>query len=39
MLDFNRAYSPPCAVTPYATRPPAPRENRLAARIPAGEKY
>lgn len=39
VLDFNRAYSPPCAVTPYATCPLAPRENRLSVAIPAGEKY
>ncbi len=39
VLDFNRAYSPPCAVTPYATCPLAPKENRLAIAIPAGEKY
>jgi len=38
-LDFNRAYSPPCAVTPYATCPLAPKENRLVVAIPAGEKY
>ena len=39
VLDFNRAYSPPCAVTPYATCPLAPKENRLPVAIPAGEKY
>lgn len=39
VLDFNRAYSPPCAVTPYATCPMAPKENRLEVAIPAGEKY
>jgi len=39
VIDFNRAYSPPCAVTPYATCPLAPKENRLAIAIPAGEKY
>ncbi len=39
VLDFNRAYSPPCAVTPYATCPLAPKENRLVLAIPAGEKY
>ena len=39
VLDFNRAYNPPCAVTPYATCPLAPRENRLAVAIAAGEKY
>ena len=39
VLDFNMAYNPPCAVTPYATCPIAPKENRLAVAIPAGEKF
>jgi len=40
VLDFNKAYNPPCAFTPYATCPLPPRENRLQVRIPAGElKY
>ncbi|MFZ0417732.1 MAG: DUF1684 domain-containing protein [Candidatus Sulfotelmatobacter sp.] len=39
ILDFNRAYNPPCAVTPYATCPLAPKENRLTVAIPAGEKF
>jgi hypothetical protein len=39
VLDFNRAYNPPCSVTPYATCPLAPKENRLTVAIPAGEKY
>jgi uncharacterized protein (DUF1684 family) len=39
VLDFNRAYNPPCAVTPYATCPLAPKENRLTVAIPVGEKY
>jgi uncharacterized protein (DUF1684 family) len=39
VLDFNRAYNPPCAVTPYATCPLAPKENRLAVALPAGEKF
>jgi uncharacterized protein (DUF1684 family) len=39
VLDFNRAYNPPCAVTPYATCPLAPKENRLGVAIRAGEKY
>ncbi len=39
ILDFNRAYNPPCAVTPYATCPLAPKENRLPVAITAGEKY
>jgi uncharacterized protein (DUF1684 family) len=38
VLDFNKAYNPPCAFTPYATCPLPPRENRLAVRIEAGEK-
>jgi uncharacterized protein len=39
VLDFNRAYNPPCAVTLYATCPLAPKENRLTIAIPAGEEY
>jgi hypothetical protein len=40
VLDFNQAYNPPCAFTPYATCPLAPPENRLATRVTAGElKY
>jgi uncharacterized protein (DUF1684 family) len=39
VLDFNRAYNPPCSVTPYATCPLAPKANRLRVAIPAGEKY
>jgi uncharacterized protein (DUF1684 family) len=38
ILDFNKAYNPPCAFTPYATCPLPPPENRLAVRIEAGEK-
>lgn len=38
-LDFNRAYSPPCAFTPYATCPLPPRENSLALAVEAGEKF
>jgi uncharacterized protein (DUF1684 family) len=38
VLDFNKAYNPPCAFTPYATCPLPPTENRLAIRIEAGEK-
>ena len=37
VLDFNRAYNPPCAFTPYATCPLAPPENRLDLRVVAGE--
>lgn len=38
VLDFNKAYNPPCAFTPYATCPLPPKQNRLDVRIPAGEK-
>lgn len=36
-LDFNRAYNPPCAYTPYATCPLPHKENILKVAIPAGE--
>ena len=36
-LDFNRAYNPPCAFTPFATCPLTPPENRLPVPIRAGE--
>jgi uncharacterized protein (DUF1684 family) len=38
VLDFNEAYNPPCAFNPYTTCPIPPRENRLKARILAGER-
>ena len=38
VLDFNRAYNPPCAVTPYATCPLAPKENRLSVAITGGRR-
>lgn len=38
VLDFNKAYNPPCAFTTYATCPLAPPENRLGVRVTAGEK-
>lgn len=38
VLDFNKAYNPPCAFTPYATCPLPPRANWLAGRIEAGER-
>ncbi len=37
-LNFNRAYNPPCAFTPYATCPLPPDENRLTLAVTAGEK-
>ena len=38
VLDFNLAYNPPCAFTPFATCPLAPPENRLDLRVTAGEE-
>lgn len=38
VLDFNLARNPPCAFTPYTTCPLAPKENRLAIAVTAGEK-
>jgi uncharacterized protein (DUF1684 family) len=38
VLDFNKAYNPPCAFTPFATCPLAPPENRLDVAVTAGEK-
>ena len=38
VLDFNKAYNPPCAFTPYSTCPLPPPQNKLAVRVEAGEK-
>lgn len=38
LLDFNKAYNPPCAFTPYATCPLPPKQNMLETPIIAGEK-
>jgi len=38
IVDFNKAYNPPCAYTDYATCPLPPPENRLPIHIEAGEK-
>ncbi|MFC5435447.1 DUF1684 domain-containing protein [Rhodanobacter umsongensis] len=38
VVDFNKAYNPPCAFTEFATCPLAPPENRLDLRVTAGEK-
>ncbi len=37
-LDFNRAYNPPCAFSPYATCPLPPKSNRMDLAVEAGEK-
>ena len=38
VIDFNRAYNPPCAFTQFATCPLPPNQNRLDLAIAAGEK-
>ena len=39
ILDFNRAYNPPCALTPFATCPMPGPDNRLPFVVAAGEKH
>ena len=36
-FDFNKAYNPPCAFTPFATCPLPPRQNSLSVAVAAGE--
>jgi len=38
VLDFNKAYNPPCALTEFATCPLPPPQNRLPMAVRAGEK-
>ncbi len=38
ILDFNKAYNPPCAFTKYATCPLPPKDNYLHLKVTAGEK-
>ncbi|MGY3264654.1 DUF1684 domain-containing protein [Lysobacter sp. HA35] len=37
-IDFNQAYDPPCAFTPFATCPLPPPMNRIDLAVKAGEK-
>jgi uncharacterized protein (DUF1684 family) len=39
VLDFNKAYNPPCVFTEYATCLLPPEQNHIPVRITAGEKY
>ena len=39
VLDFNLAFNPPCAFTPFATCPLPPPQNMIEAPIEAGEMY
>jgi len=38
VIDFNKAYNPPCALSPYATCPLPPPQNHLPTAVRAGEK-
>ncbi len=38
VLDFNKAYNPPCAFTRFATCPLPPKQNYLHIMVTAGEK-
>lgn len=38
MIDFNKAYNPPCVFTPFATCPIPPPQNILPFAVTAGEK-
>lgn len=39
LLDFNRAFNPPCAFSPYCTCPLAPAENAVTVPVTAGERH
>lgn len=39
VLDFNRAYNPPCAFSEFTTCPLPPKQNIMPVRVEAGEKY
>jgi hypothetical protein len=38
IVDFNKAYNPPCVFSPFATCPLPPKQNKLPIAIEAGEK-
>ncbi|MBT8070185.1 MAG: DUF1684 domain-containing protein [Xanthomonadales bacterium] len=38
VVDFNKAYNPPCAFNPYSTCPLPPQRNRMDLKVTAGEK-
>ena len=39
VVDFNKAYNPPCAFSAYTTCPLPPPQNVLTVKVAAGEKY
>ena len=38
IVDFNKAYNPPCAFNPYSTCPLPPQQNRMDLLVTAGER-
>jgi uncharacterized protein (DUF1684 family) len=38
VVDFNKAFNPPCALSAYAVCPLPPKQNRLPLQVKAGEK-
>jgi hypothetical protein len=38
VVDFNKAYNPPCAFSPYTTCPLPPQQNHIEVAVEAGEK-
>lgn len=38
IIDFNKAFNPPCAFSPFATCPLPPKQNILPIKVEAGEK-
>ncbi|MEQ9424226.1 MAG: DUF1684 domain-containing protein [Cyclobacteriaceae bacterium] len=38
VVDFNKAYNPPCAFTEFATCPLPPEQNTIGIKVEAGEK-
>ena len=39
VVDFNKAFNPPCAFSAYTTCPLPPPQNWMKAAVPAGERY
>jgi uncharacterized protein (DUF1684 family) len=39
VIDFNKAYNPPCAFSAYTTCPLPPPQNWMKKAVPAGERY
>ena len=38
IIDFNKSYNPPCAISEFFSCPLPPTQNRLPIKVTAGEK-